>query len=107
MATFGEFLRKERNKKKLNQTEFGQPFCIIMTDISKIENNHKKFPFDKLGQLAEFLKMDFTELKDIFVADKLVDEANKYKCTDSVFSVAENQFKYVLNKNVKQGKLAI
>ena len=107
MATFGEFLRKERNKKKLNQTEFGQQFGIIMTDISKIENSHKKFPFEKLEQLAKFLKIDYIELKDIYVADKLVDEAHKYNCTDLVFSVAENQSKYVRNKNVKQGKLAI
>lgn len=36
MATFGEFLRKEREKKELNQSEFGLKIGIIMTDISKI-----------------------------------------------------------------------
>lgn len=107
MATFGEYLRRERKKKKLNQSEFGQPFGIIMTDVSKIENNHKKFPFDKLEKLAEFLKIDYTRLKDLYVADKLVDEAHKYQCTDEVFHVAENQSKYIKYKNVKQGKLAI
>jgi transcriptional regulator with XRE-family HTH domain len=107
MATFGEYLRKERKKKKLNQSKFGQRFGIIMTDISKIENNHKKFPFEKLEQLAEFIKIDYTKLKDLYVADKLVDEAHKYNCTDEVFNVAENQSKYEKNKNIKQGKLAI
>ncbi len=56
MATFGEFLRKEREKKGLNQSEFGQKIGIIMTDISKIENGRKKFPFTNLEKLAKFIK---------------------------------------------------
>lgn len=105
MATFGEFLRIERNKKGLNQSEFGQPLGIIMTEISKIENGHKKFPFNSLEALAKFLKKDYLELKNLYVADKLVEEAHKYECSDAVFSVAESQSKYLRNKNVKQGKM--
>ena len=41
METFGEFLRAERKKRGLNQSEFGQPLGVIMTEISKIENDHK------------------------------------------------------------------
>lgn len=105
MATFGEFLRTERNKKKLNQSDFGHPFGIIMTDISKIENNHKKFPFEKLKQLSKFLDINYLILKDLFVADKLVDEVYKYECTDTVLSVAEKQFRVCEKENVKQSKL--
>lgn len=105
MATFREFLKAERNKKGLNQSEFGQPFGIIMTDISKIENGKKKFPFANLEALAEFLEIDYPQLKNLYVADKLVEEAHKYKCSDAVFTVAENQSKYLKNKSVKQGKL--
>lgn len=105
MATFGEFLRAERNKKELNQSDFGQQLGIIMTDISKIENGHKKFPFNSLEKLAEFLQKDYLEVKNLFVADRLVEEAHKYECSDAVFSVAENQSKYLRNKNEKQGKL--
>ena len=79
MAIFGEFLRTERNKRGLNQSEFGQPFGIIMTEISKIENGRKKFPFTSLEALAEFLEKDYSELKNLYVADKLVEEAHKYK----------------------------
>ena len=107
MATFGEFVKKEREKKELNQSDFGQRLDIIMTDISKIENGRKKFPFTKLEKLAKFLKMDFETIKDKYVADKLVDEAYKYGCSDKVFSVAENQAKYMKSKNAKQGKLDI
>lgn len=105
MATFGEFIRAERNKKGLNQSEFGQSLGIIMTEISKIETGKKKFPFISLKALAKFLDKDYLELKNLYVADKLVDEAHKYECTDAVFSVAENQSKYLKNKNVKQAQI--
>ncbi|WP_276978628.1 helix-turn-helix transcriptional regulator [Flavobacterium filum] len=105
MATFGEFLRAERNKKGLNQSEFGQPFGIIMTEISKIETGKKKFPFTCLEALAKFLGKDYLELKNLYVADKLVEEAHKYGCSDSVFTVAESQSKYLKSKNIKQEKI--
>ncbi len=105
MATFSEFLRAERNRKGLNQSEFGQPFGIIMTDISKIETGKKKFPFTNLEALAEFLGKDYSELKNLYVADKLVEEARKYECSDDVFNVAESQSKYLRSKNAKQGTL--
>jgi len=105
MATFGEFIRSEREKKGLNQSDFGQLFGIIMTDISKIENDHKRFPFDKLEKLAKHLNKDYSELKNWYVAEKLVKEAHKYDCPDTVFEVAESQSKYLKSKNVKQGKL--
>jgi len=105
MATFGEFIRNEREKKALNQSDFGQVFGIIMTDVSKIENGRKRFPFAKLNKLAEYLDKDYSELKNQYVAEKLVEEAHKYDCPDTVFGVAESQSKYVKSKNVKQGEL--
>lgn len=107
MATFGEFLKKEREVREMNQSDFGQKIGIIMTDISKIENGRKKFPFNSLNKLAKFLNKDLEELKTLYVADIIVDEVLKYECSDKVFSVAEEQSKYVRNKNVKQGKLGL
>ena len=103
MATFGEFLRKEREKKEMNQSDFGQEIGIIMTDISKIENGRKKYPFQNLQKLADFIGQELDKLKTLYVADILVEEVHKYKCSDNVFSVAEEQSKYLKNKNVKQG----
>lgn len=99
MATFGKLIREGRLKIGMNQSEFGKLFDIIMTDISKIENNRKKFPFSKLKQLSNILKIDYTALKDRYIADKLVDDVKKYDCTSAVFAVAEEQMKdYSTNK---------
>ena len=89
----------------MNQSELGQPFGIIMTEISKIENDRKKFPFTNLEALAKFLEKDYSELKNLYVADKLVEEAHKYNCSDMVFTVAESQSKYLKSKNIKQGEI--
>ena len=105
MATFGEFLKKEREKKEMNQSEFGQKIGIIMTDISKIENGRKRFPFQNINKLAELIDMDIEKLKTFYVANILVVEVHKYECSDSVFAIAEEQSKYLKNKSVKQGKI--
>lgn len=107
MAIFREFLKAKRKKRGLNQSEFGKPFGIIMTQISKIETGKRRFPFTSLGALAIFLEIDYLELKDLYVADRIVDEAHKYNCSDLVFSIAESHSKCINNKNAKQGKLAI
>lgn len=105
MVTFGEFLRNERKKRDLNQNDFGLKVGLIMTDVSKVENGRKKFPFDNLDKLASFLNKDLEELKSLYVADILVNEVHKYECSDSVFAIAEAQSRYVKNKNAKQGKI--
>jgi hypothetical protein len=42
---------------------------------------------------------------DLFFADKFAREAFKYKCSESIFSVAEDTANYLRNTNTKQGKL--
>lgn len=105
MATFGKFLRIEREKKGMNQSEFGQKVGLIMTDVSKVENGRKKFPFNSLQKLAKFLDREYEDIKTMYVADILVDEVKKYNCSNVVFSVAEEQAKYLSNKNAKQGTI--
>lgn len=107
METFKEFIKSQREKTGLNQSDFGQRLGIIMTDVSKIENGRKKFPFKKLETLASFINIDFELVKNKFVADKIVDEVYKYECTNKVYSVAEKQHNYLLQKNAEQAKLKL
>jgi len=44
-------------------------------------------------------------VKDLYFADKFAKDAYKYKCSESVFSVAEAQTKYLKEVNTTQGKL--
>lgn len=107
MATFGEYLKKQREIRGLTQDKFARSLDIPSTDVSKIERGKKKFPFSKLEDLSQFFQISFKETKDLYAADILVEQAKKYQCTDAVFSVAEAQAKYLRNKSAKQTKLDI
>lgn len=105
MSTFGEFIRNQREKNEMTQDKLSKLLDIPYTDVSKIENGRKKFKFDKLPDLAVILNTNLQELKDLYGADIMIEQKNKYECSDKVFSVAEKQENYLKSKNAKQGDL--
>jgi len=105
MAGFGQFIKNEREKRDWTQTEFGNQIGINTSAICRIENGTQKFSISKLERLSKILKIDNQKINDLFFADKFAKEALKYKCSESVFSVAENNATYFRNTNVKQAKL--
>lgn len=104
MASFGHFIKTEREKREWTQTEFGAKIRINTSAISRIENGSQKFSKSKLKKLSELFSMELQKITDLFFADKFVREALKYKCSESIFSVAEDTASYYRNINVKQGK---
>jgi transcriptional regulator with XRE-family HTH domain len=105
MASFGQFIKTEREKREWTQTEFGAKIGINTSAISRIENGSQKFSKSKLRKLAELFQIDTQRTTDLFFADKFAREAFKYKCSDSIFLVAEDTANYIKSTNVKQGRL--
>lgn len=105
MASFGNYIKTNREKKGWSQTEFGAKVKINTPAVSKIENDRKKFPIDKLELLAQLFKLNYNKVKDLYFADKFAKEAYKYNCSDNIFKVAEDQSTYIKTINTKQGKL--
>ncbi|MBC8294840.1 MAG: helix-turn-helix transcriptional regulator [Pelagibacterales bacterium] len=105
MASFGHFIKTEREKREWTQTEFGAKIGINSSAISRIENGTQKFSKSKLKSLSKLLNLDLQRVTDLFFADKFAREAFKYKCSESIFSVAEDTANYIRNTNTKQGKL--
>ena len=105
MVGFGQFIKNEREKLEWTQTEFGNQIGINTRAICRIENGTQKFSISKLAKLSEILKIDNQKINDLFFADKFAKEAFKYKCSESVFSVAEDNATYLRNNNTKQAKL--
>lgn len=105
MASFGYFLKTEREKREWTQTEFGAKIGINTSAISRIENGSQKFSKTKLKKLSEIFSIELQQITDLFFADKFVREALKYKCSDSIFLVAEDTANYYKNNNTIQGKL--
>ncbi|QEK53231.1 helix-turn-helix transcriptional regulator [Pedobacter aquae] len=105
MASFGHFIREEREKHGWTQTEFGAKIGINAFAISKIENGSQKFSKTKLKELAELLEMEFQKINDLFYADKFAVEAYKNQCSENVFVVADDNVKYLKSTNAKQAKI--
>ncbi len=95
MTSFGNFIKEEREKNNWTQTEFGAKIGINTSAISRIENGTQKFSISKLKKLSQLFKMNTQLVNDLFFADKFAREANKYKCSNSVFSVAEDTSNYL------------
>lgn len=107
MTSFGNYIKTEREKREWTQTELGTKIGINTSAICRIENGSQKFSKSKLKKLAELFQTDLQIVSDLFFADKFVKEALKYKCSESIFSVAEDTANYYRNINVKQGKLEL
>ena len=107
MASFGQFIKAEREKRKWTQTEFGAKIGINTSAISRIENGGQKFSKSKLKKLAELFQIENQIIIDLFFADKFAREAFKYRCSDKIFIVAEDTANYIKYKNEKQGELKL
>ena len=107
MGSFGNFIKTEREKRELTQTEFGEKIGINTSAISRIENGSQKFSKSKLKNLSELFEIEIQTITDLFFADKFAREAYKYKCSESVFVVAEETATYIRNENTVQGELEL
>jgi transcriptional regulator with XRE-family HTH domain len=105
MASFGKFIKTERERKGWSQTEFGALIKLNTPLVSRIENDKKQLTSDKIKLLAELFEMDYNAVKDLYFADKFAKEAFQYNCSENVFVVAQTQTKYFREINTKQGKL--
>jgi transcriptional regulator with XRE-family HTH domain len=105
MASFGKFIKSERERKGWSQTEFGALIKVNTPLVSRIENDKKTFTLNKLKLLAEIFELDYNKLKDLYFADKFAKDAYKYECSESIFSLAQTQVKYLKEINTTQGKL--
>ena len=85
MASFGHYIKTERERREWTQTEFGAKIGINTSAISRIENGSQKFSKSKLKKLAELFQTDLQIVTDLYFADKFVKEALKYKCSESIF----------------------
>lgn len=105
MATFGDFIKQEREKRSWTQTDFGARLGINSAAISRIENSSKLLSPAKLEILARIFAIDLIKIKELYYADKFAREALENNCPENVFIVAEKNAEYLRLKNAKQIKL--
>jgi transcriptional regulator with XRE-family HTH domain len=105
MASFGDFIKQEREKKSWTQTDFGAKLGINSSAISRIEHGVKQLSATKLPVIAKLFDVDIAKIKELYFGDKFAKEVYKYDCPETVFVVAEEAVKYLKTKNTKQTKI--
>lgn len=105
MASFGYFIKTEKQKRGWTQTEFGAKIGVNSSAISRIENGTQKFSKSILKLLSKLFSLKLQNVTDLFFADKFARETFRYKCSESIFIFAEDTANYLRNINNKQGKL--
>jgi transcriptional regulator with XRE-family HTH domain len=105
MESFGDYIRRLRTEKGLNQTELAAKIGLDSGGLSKVENGKKELKESKLQLLAKALKIDVTDIKKQYFSEKFAEDCFKYKCPDTVFQLAEEKAKYYKSVKTKQASL--
>lgn len=100
--TFGEFIRKNRNSKKLTQTQFAAQIGVDAAAVSKIENGKTVLNEDKLPALAKLFEMDLKTIKEEYFSERIAHVLYNNKCSENTLVLAEQKMQYIRNKKVKQ-----
>lgn len=105
MESFGEYIRRLRLERGLNQTQLAAKIGLDSGGLSKIETGKKDLKEEKLNALARIFNVSLEEIKVQYFSQRFAEDCCKYKCPDAVFEIAEKKIKYIKLKNTKQGKL--
>jgi transcriptional regulator with XRE-family HTH domain len=105
--TFGEFIRRVRTEKGLTLTQLGAQLNIDSGALSKIENGKKPLDESVLPKLAKIFKLNFNDLKDEFVSEKIAQDIFRNKCSEKVLILAEEKVRLIIYRNTKQARLKL
>ena len=72
MASFGHYIKTERELRNWTQTEFGAKIGINSSAISRIEHGTQKFSKSKLTKLSEIFEIDLQKLLTYFMLTNLL-----------------------------------
>jgi len=109
IESFGNYIRRLRTEKGLNQTELAAKVKLDSGSMSKVENDKKHLDEEKLVLLAKALNIDNEIMKKQYLSDQFAKESVKYKVEQyqDIYELAESKTKYYFNVSTKQGILKI
>lgn len=69
--TFGDYIKKAREEKKLPLRKVAAHLDIDTSTLSKVERGERPASSDYLKPLSEILQLNFKEVQSKFIADKI------------------------------------
>lgn len=94
METFGEYIRRLRDKDKMPLRKLAAHLDIDQSTLSKIERNERKPVKDMVPILSEVFKVDLDEITIKFLSHKIVYALQDEDLCIEALKVAEEEIKY-------------
>ncbi len=98
MVSLGETIRKLRAESKLPLRTVAAYLDIDQAILSKIERGQRNASREQVVKLAEFFKINQTDLLVSWLSDKVVYEVAEEDMALQALQVAEEKVKYKRNK---------
>ena len=98
MNTFGEQLRKLREKNKLSLRELSSKLNIDSSLIGKIERNERKPSKEFIKQVAKFYKIEEKKMLNEFFSDYIAYKIIEEDIDINILKVAEKKVEYLRHK---------
>lgn len=91
--SFGETIRKLREKNNLLLREVSAKLEIDASILSKIENNNRVAKKELIKKFSKLYKVDYNELLIIWFSDKIVSELKDENNIEKILRIAEQKIK--------------
>ena len=102
-STFGETIKKLREKKNLPLREVAEALQIDTSMLGKIEKNNRKPTKQLIEKFADYFKVSDKDLLIAFLSDTVAYQImDVEELSSEVFKVAEKKVKYMKTKKPNQ-----
>jgi len=91
--SFGDYIRKNREDKKLPLRKVAAHLDIDQSTLSKVERGERPASAEYLGPLADILQLDLKDVQARFIADKISKDFAGMEHLTEGLKVAEQQLR--------------
>jgi transcriptional regulator with XRE-family HTH domain len=98
--TFGEYIKQLRTEHDLTLTQLAAKLELDSANLSKIENNKRKFDGKRLILLADIFDLDISVLRTEFFSDIIAKKLYENNCDNNTLILAEQKVKYLKSKKL-------
>jgi transcriptional regulator with XRE-family HTH domain len=102
LTTFGERIRKLRKEQGLPQRKVAAQLDIDTSLLAKYERNERHPSKELITKIAEFFKIDYSELVNEMLSDKIAYQIIEEEADIKILRVAETKVEYLKQQDMSK-----
>ena len=102
LTTFGERIRKLREELELPQRKVAAQLDIDTSLLAKYERNERHPSKELITKIAEFFKIDSSELVNEMLSDKIAYQIIVEEADTKILRVAETKVEYLKQQDISK-----